>query len=227
MHEKAQKIWVFIESQKVGEKCASENRVETQARRQEGSRRDWHGLNAQFNSPIRWDLLEGGSKVTQPFIGSGHLNEKPARNSASVIALQPQCSMQSALGLISAQQPDFTEKPADEGVAARAFPMHFEVADISIPIVVVEVDGRSAGGSLIRPPVSRAVARTGMYLGIDQRQSVNSGEPVVRGKRVVGDDNGNHTRWPRPTFHKWRSVTRSSCESGIGGELTSLGLRQQ
>ena len=31
-----------------------------------------------------------------------------------------QCSIQSALGLISAQQPDFTEKPADEGVAARA-----------------------------------------------------------------------------------------------------------
>ena len=28
--------------------------------------------------------------------------------------------MQSALGLINAQQPDFTEKPADEGVAARA-----------------------------------------------------------------------------------------------------------
>ena len=36
------------------------------------------------------------------------------------IDLQPQCSMQSALGLISAQQPDFTEQPADEGVAARA-----------------------------------------------------------------------------------------------------------
>ena len=31
-----------------------------------------------------------------------------------------QCSIQSALGLISAQQPDFTEQPADEGVAARA-----------------------------------------------------------------------------------------------------------
>ena len=28
MHEKTQKIWVFIEGQKVGEKCASENRVE-------------------------------------------------------------------------------------------------------------------------------------------------------------------------------------------------------
>ena len=27
MHEKTQKIWVFIEGQKVGEKCASENRV--------------------------------------------------------------------------------------------------------------------------------------------------------------------------------------------------------
>jgi hypothetical protein len=56
IHEKTQEIWVAIEGQKVGEKCASENgvdtqarrqenRVETQARRQEGSRRDWHYLN--------------------------------------------------------------------------------------------------------------------------------------------------------------------------------------
>jgi hypothetical protein len=67
MHEKAQKIWVFIESQKVGEKCASENRVETQARRQEGSRRDWHGLTAQFNSPIARTFLKAASMVTQAF----------------------------------------------------------------------------------------------------------------------------------------------------------------
>jgi len=33
MHEETQKIWVFIEGQKVGEKCASENRVEAQASR--------------------------------------------------------------------------------------------------------------------------------------------------------------------------------------------------
>jgi len=46
IHEKAQKIWVFIEEgQEVSEKCASENRVETEARRKEGSRRDWHNLN--------------------------------------------------------------------------------------------------------------------------------------------------------------------------------------
>ena len=46
IHEKAQKIRVFIEEgQKVSEKCASENRVETEARRKEGSRRDWHNLN--------------------------------------------------------------------------------------------------------------------------------------------------------------------------------------
>jgi hypothetical protein len=44
-HEKAEKIWVFIKGQKVSEKCASENRLETQARRKEGSRRDWDGLN--------------------------------------------------------------------------------------------------------------------------------------------------------------------------------------
>jgi hypothetical protein len=44
-HEKAQKIWVFIKGQKVSEKCASENKLETQARRKEGSRRDWNGLN--------------------------------------------------------------------------------------------------------------------------------------------------------------------------------------
>jgi hypothetical protein len=43
--EKAEKIWVFIKGQKVSEKCASENRLETQARRKEGSRRDWDGLN--------------------------------------------------------------------------------------------------------------------------------------------------------------------------------------
>jgi hypothetical protein len=56
MHEKTQKIWRGREGQKVGENCASENRietqarrqenrVETQARRQEGSRRNWHSLN--------------------------------------------------------------------------------------------------------------------------------------------------------------------------------------
>jgi len=33
MHEKTQKIWVCIEGQKVGKKCASENGVKTQARR--------------------------------------------------------------------------------------------------------------------------------------------------------------------------------------------------
>jgi hypothetical protein len=46
IHEKAQEIWVFIkEGQKVSEKCASENRVDTEARRKEGSRRNWHNLN--------------------------------------------------------------------------------------------------------------------------------------------------------------------------------------
>jgi len=55
VHEETQKV-IFIEGQKVGQKRASENRldaqarrqenrVETQARRQEGSRRDWHYLN--------------------------------------------------------------------------------------------------------------------------------------------------------------------------------------
>ena len=44
-HEKAQQIWVFIKGQKDSEKCASENRLETQARRKEGGRRDWDGLN--------------------------------------------------------------------------------------------------------------------------------------------------------------------------------------
>jgi hypothetical protein len=44
-HEKAKKIRVFIKGQKVSEKCASGNRLETQARRKEGSRRDWDGLN--------------------------------------------------------------------------------------------------------------------------------------------------------------------------------------
>ena len=44
-HEKAEKIWVFIKGQKVSEKYASENRLETQARRKEGSRRDGDGLN--------------------------------------------------------------------------------------------------------------------------------------------------------------------------------------
>jgi len=33
MHEKTQKIWVFIQGKKIGEKCASENGVKTQARR--------------------------------------------------------------------------------------------------------------------------------------------------------------------------------------------------
>jgi hypothetical protein len=33
MHEETQKIRDCVEGQKVGEKCASENRVETQARR--------------------------------------------------------------------------------------------------------------------------------------------------------------------------------------------------
>jgi hypothetical protein len=51
IHEKAQKIWVFIEEgQKVSEKCASENGVETEARRKEGSRRDWHDLNGSRGS---------------------------------------------------------------------------------------------------------------------------------------------------------------------------------
>jgi len=33
MHEKTQKIWVFIEGKKDGQKCASKNGVKTQARR--------------------------------------------------------------------------------------------------------------------------------------------------------------------------------------------------
>jgi hypothetical protein len=57
LHEETQKVRVFVEGQKVGEKRASENRldaqarrqenrVKTQARRQEGGRRDRHCLNA-------------------------------------------------------------------------------------------------------------------------------------------------------------------------------------
>ena len=68
MHEKTQEIWVSIEGQKVDEKCASEdrvdtqarreeNRLETQARRQEGSRRDWHGLN-RVQLANRWDQAD-------------------------------------------------------------------------------------------------------------------------------------------------------------------------
>jgi hypothetical protein len=34
-----------LKGQKVSEKRASGNRLETQARRKEGSRRDWDGLN--------------------------------------------------------------------------------------------------------------------------------------------------------------------------------------
>jgi hypothetical protein len=72
MHEKAQKIWHGSEGQKVGENCASENRietqarreenrVETQARRQEGSRRDRHSLNGvQFG---RKGLANSGAAV--------------------------------------------------------------------------------------------------------------------------------------------------------------------
>jgi hypothetical protein len=43
--KKRKKSGSLSKGQKVSEKCASENRLETQARRKEGSRRDWDGLN--------------------------------------------------------------------------------------------------------------------------------------------------------------------------------------
>src|SRR3954467_6680594 len=78
MHEETQKIRDCVEGQKVGEKCASENRVETQARRQEnrvetkarrqeGSRRDWHGLNGVQPSGRIHSRAKWASSATRAF----------------------------------------------------------------------------------------------------------------------------------------------------------------
>ena len=56
------------------------------------------------------------------------------------VGLRPQ----SALGLISAQQPDFIKKPADERVAARALEGCFEKINHALVMIDRERTGRQS-----------------------------------------------------------------------------------